>query len=78
VLLLEVVLLITIVMSAAYLAGVYGAFGEGAALMTLLAGFVTIQLIAILPAFQLKFLMTRAGKRCFGLGAKAGATKESA
>ena len=66
-LLLEVILLVILVMSAAYLSGVFGAFGRGAALMTLLAGFVTIQLIAMLPAFQLKFLMTRAGKRCFGV-----------
>lgn len=65
-LLLEVALLALIVSSAAFLAGVYGAFGRGAALMALMAALLTIQGVALLPALQLKFLMTRAGRRRYG------------
>lgn len=66
-LLLELVLLGLILASAAFLAGVYGAFGRGAATMALLAALLTIQGVALLPAFQLKFLMTRAGRKSYGL-----------
>lgn len=64
-LLLEVVLLVLMVSAAAYLAGVYGSFGRGGAGMTVLAALVTIEVIALLPALQLKYLMTRAGRRAF-------------
>ncbi len=66
-LLLEVVVLVALLMSAAFLAGVYGAFGRGASMMTMLAAVLTIQVIALLPALQLKYLCTRAGRRAFGL-----------
>jgi hypothetical protein len=66
-LVLTVVLLIAILMSAAFLSGVYGAFGRAASTFSLLAAALVIELVALLPAFQLKFLMTRAGRRAFGL-----------
>lgn len=59
---IEVVLLVLLVASAAFLAGVYGAFGRGAAMLTLLAAAISLQLIGLLPALQLKFLLTRAGR----------------
>lgn len=62
---LEVVLLVLILTAAAFLAGVYGSFGRGGAGMAVLAALVTIEVIALLPALQLKFLMTRAGRRAF-------------
>jgi hypothetical protein len=65
---LQVALLALLVSSAAFLAGVYGAFGRGAAVLTLVVAALTVQLVGLLPAFQLKFLMTRAGRRAFGLG----------
>jgi hypothetical protein len=46
---------------------VYGAFGRGAAMMVLLAVLLSIQLIALLPALQLKYLLSRAGRRHHGL-----------
>jgi hypothetical protein len=66
-LVLELLLLIGILMSAAFLAGVYGAFGRGASMIAILAAVLTIQMIALLPALQLKYLCTRAGRRAFGL-----------
>lgn len=58
--------LVLTVLSAAFLAGVYGAFGQAASLFSLVGAALIIELVALLPAFQLKFLMTRAGRRCFG------------
>jgi hypothetical protein len=65
-LVLCVLILVLILMSAAFLSGVYGSMGEGAAMIALLAGAVVIQFLGILPALQLKFLMTRAGRRTYG------------
>ena len=53
--------------SAAFLAGVYGSFGRAGAALALLGAALIVQLIVLLPAFQLKFLMTRAGRRLFAL-----------
>jgi hypothetical protein len=67
-----VLLLILILASASFLSGVYGSMGQGGAMMALLAGAFIIELVGLLPAFQLKFLMTRAGRRYF---AATGATR---
>jgi len=64
-----VFLLVMILLSASFLAGVYGSMGRGAAGMALLAGALAIELIGLLPAFQLKFLMTRAGRHHFARAA---------
>lgn len=66
-LLLCVTLLVLILLSASYLAGVYGSMGVGAAVIALIGGALVIELCGILPALQLKFLMTRAGRRAYGL-----------
>jgi len=65
-LLVTVALLVVVLLSASFLAGVYGSMGRGAANIAVLAGAVIVELCGILPAFQLKFLMTRAGRRWFG------------
>lgn len=65
-LLVTVALLVLILVSASFLSGVYGSMGRGAALMAILAGALIVELCGILPALQLKFLMTRAGRRWFG------------
>jgi cation transport ATPase len=67
ILIMAVVMLVLILMSAAFLSGVYGAFGKAASTFALLAAALIIELIALLPAFQLKYLLTRAGRRSFGL-----------
>jgi hypothetical protein len=69
---LEVVLLVAMVASAAFLSGVFGAFGQGAAGITLVLAFLSIQLVALVPALQLKDLRTRAGRRAFGLDLTSG------
>ena len=65
-LLVTVVLLVLILLSASFLSGVYGSMGQGAAMMAILAGALIVELCGLLPAFQLKFLRTRAGRRWFG------------
>ncbi|HWN71862.1 MAG TPA: hypothetical protein VNM90_29690 [Haliangium sp.] len=65
-LVLAVTFLALTVVSAAFLSGVYGSFGQAGALLALIAAALMVELIALLPAFQLKFLMTRAGRRAFG------------
>ncbi len=65
-LVVTVALLVLVLFSASFLAGVYGSMGRGAAVMAVLAGAVIVELCGLLPAFQLKFLMTRAGRRSFG------------
>jgi hypothetical protein len=63
---LWIVTVVILLMSAAFLAGVYGGFGQAAALGTAVAVLLTLQLVALVPVLQLKFLMTRAGRRYFG------------
>jgi hypothetical protein len=65
---IAILLLVLIVLSASFLAGVYGSMGRGAAMMSLAAGALIIELVGLLPAFQLKFLRTRAGRRHFAPG----------
>jgi len=62
-----IVLLCLLLMSAAFLAGVYGAFGKGAAAGCLGAAAAIVELCGLLPAFQLKYLMTRGGRRACNL-----------
>jgi hypothetical protein len=67
VLLSTVLLLVRIVISAAFLAGVYGAFGKAAATFSLVLVALVIELVALLPIVQLKYLLTRAGRRAYGV-----------
>jgi hypothetical protein len=61
-------LLLALCLDAAYLTGVYGAFGKAAASFALISGLLVIELVALVPALQLKWLRTRAGRRAFGVG----------
>lgn len=67
VLLATITLIARILASAAFVSGVYGAFGKGAAMFALVAVALIVELVVLLPMFQLKFLMTRAGRRACGL-----------
>jgi hypothetical protein len=67
VLLSTVLLILRIVLSAAFLAGVYGAFGKAAATFALVMVALVVELVALLPIVQVKYLMTRAGRRAYGL-----------
>lgn len=67
VLLSTFVLIVRILVSAAFLAGVYGAFGKAAATFALVMVALVIELVALLPIVQVKYLRTRAGRRAYGV-----------
>jgi len=67
VLLSTIMLIARILVSAAFLAGVYGAFGKAAATFALVAVALIVEVVAILPICQVKFLMSRVGRRAYGL-----------
>ncbi len=66
-LLSTVLLILRIVISAAFLSGVYGAFGKAAAMTALMSVALVVELVALLPIVQIKYLMTRAGRRTYGV-----------
>jgi hypothetical protein len=67
VLLSTFLLIVRILISAAFLAGVYGAFGQAAATFALVMVALVIEIVALLPIVQVKYLMTRAGRRAYGV-----------
>ena len=66
-LLSTVLLILRIVISAAFLSGVYGAFGKAAAMTALMSVALVVELVALLPIVQIKYLMTRAGRRNYSV-----------
>jgi hypothetical protein len=68
-LLVTVLLIIRVLVSAAFLSGVYGAFGKAAAMSALIGIALIVELVALLPLFQVKWLMTRAGRRAHAMSA---------
>ena len=67
-LLLSAVLLIArILISISFLAGVYGGFGKAASSFALLAVALIVELVVLVPLFQLKYLNSRAGRRTLGV-----------
>ena len=66
-LLLSVMLVIVrILVSAAFLAGVYGAFGKAAATFSFVAIALIAQVVGLIPIFHIRWTMSRRGKRAFG------------
>jgi hypothetical protein len=66
-LLSTIVLIVRILISAAFLAGVYGAFGKAASTFAMISVALIVEVVALLPIVQIKFLMTRAGRRAYGM-----------
>jgi hypothetical protein len=62
-----ILLIVRIIVSAAFLSGVYGAFGKAASMTALTAVALIVELVALLPLVQVKYLMTRAGRHVFGV-----------
>jgi hypothetical protein len=58
---------VRILISAAFLAGVYGAFGKAASTFAVVSVALIVEVVALLPIVQIKFLMTRAGRRAYGM-----------
>ncbi len=54
-----------LVAGAAYLRGVYGALGQGAAWVSLVAAALVVELCGLLPIFQLRLLLGAEAKRHF-------------
>lgn len=68
--LFSVILMIArIIVSAAFLSGVYGAFGRAAAATALTGIALIVEIVGLLPIVQVKYLMSRAGKRAYGVKA---------
>jgi hypothetical protein len=67
-LLLSAVLVIArILISISFLAAVYGGFGKAASSFALLAVALVVELVVLLPLFQLRYLLSRAGRRTLGV-----------
>ena len=67
-LMLSVMLVIVrLLVSAAFLAGVYGAFGKAAATFSFVAIALIAQVVGLIPIFHIRRLMSRRGKRAFGV-----------
>ena len=64
---LELVLLTLIVSSAAFLAGVYGSLGRGAAAIAIGLALLSVEVIALVPLLQLRYLWSRGGRASFGV-----------
>lgn len=62
-----ILLIIRVLISSAFLAGVYGAFGQAAAMSGLIGVALIVEIVALLPLFQVKYLRTRAGRRVYGM-----------
>lgn len=62
-----IILIMRILISAAFLAGVYGAFGKAASTFAMVAVALIVEVVALLPIVQIKFLMTRLGRRTYGV-----------
>lgn len=60
-------LILRILISAAFLSGVYGAFGKGAVVFAIVLVALVVELVGLLPIVQVKYLMTRAGRRAYGV-----------
>ena len=60
-----------LVASAAFLAGTYGAFGKAAASGAWVAVALIVEAVALLPLVQVKYLMSRAGRRSYSPGQAA-------
>lgn len=66
-LLLTILLIVRVLVSAAFLSGVYGSLGKAAALSALVGVALVIEVVALVPLLQLKYVRTRAGRRAFAI-----------
>ena len=59
--------IVRILASAAFLAGVYGAFGKAASTFAVVAVALMIEVVALLPICLVRWLMSRTGRRTYGV-----------
>lgn len=60
-----VLLIVRVLISAAFLAGTYGAFGKAASMTALMGVAIVVEVVGLLPLFQIKYMRTRAGRRAY-------------
>jgi hypothetical protein len=61
------ILIARILISISFLAGVYGGFGGAATFFAWVAVALVTELVLLLPLFQLKYVMSRGGRRTLGV-----------
>jgi hypothetical protein len=66
-LLATILLIVRVIVSAAFLSGVYGAFGKAAAMSALIGVAIVVEIVALIPLFQVKYMMSAAGKRAYAM-----------
>ncbi|MEJ7603999.1 MAG: hypothetical protein WKG01_39330 [Kofleriaceae bacterium] len=59
--------IVRILASAAFLAGVYGAFGKAASTFAVVAVALMVEAVALVPICLIKWLMSRTGRRTYGV-----------
>jgi hypothetical protein len=62
---LTVLLIARVLISAAFLSGVYGAFGKAAASTALMGVAIVVEVVGLLPLFQIRYMQSRAGRRAY-------------
>ena len=62
---LAILLIARVLISAAFLSGVYGAFGKAAASTALMGVAIVVEAVGLLPLFQIKYMRSRAGRRAY-------------
>lgn len=60
-----IVLIARVVISAAFLSGTYGAFGKAASMTALMGVAIVVEVVGLVPLFQVNYMMRRAGRRAY-------------
>jgi hypothetical protein len=63
--LLTIILIARVLISSAFLSGTYGAFGKAASMTALMGVAIVIEVVGLLPLFQIKYMRTKAGRRAY-------------
>ena len=67
---LAAAVVVLLAISAGFLAGVYGDFGRGAAALSAVVMALVVELVGIVPALQLRYLLSSSGRRRFGVAGR--------
>jgi hypothetical protein len=64
---LTIVLIARVLISAAFLSGTYGAFGKAASMTALMGVAIVVEVVGLLPLFQIKYMLSKAGRRAYSV-----------
>jgi hypothetical protein len=62
---LTILLIVRVLISAAFLSGVYGGFGKAAASTAMIGVAIVVEVVGLLPLFQIRYMQSRAGRRAY-------------